>query len=92
MTGWDPKAGNAAPRGCSGTPMAEKGGDSSSTLATLTEGNIGGKQIAAAEAPTSGPRAGAATIFSQGFLDGVVLEDLLCQLVGLPVLGAYPSV
>ncbi|CAM4118893.1 hemagglutinin repeat-containing protein [Stenotrophomonas indicatrix] len=26
MTGWDPKAGNAAPRGGSGTPMAEKGG------------------------------------------------------------------
>jgi filamentous hemagglutinin len=66
MTGWDPKAGNAAPRGGSGTPMAEKGGgDSSSTLATLTEGNIGGKQIAAAEAPTSGPRAGAVTTFAR---------------------------
>ncbi|MNV22986.1 hypothetical protein D3C71_1139840 [compost metagenome] len=51
MKGWDPKAGTTAPRGGPGTPMTESGSDSSSTLATLTEGNItiGGKQTTAAE-------------------------------------------
>ncbi|HGM5043613.1 TPA: hemagglutinin repeat-containing protein [Stenotrophomonas maltophilia] len=51
MDGWTPKPGTAAPRGGPGLPMMEKGSDSSSTLATLTEGNItiGGKQTSAAE-------------------------------------------
>ncbi|WP_442256080.1 VENN motif pre-toxin domain-containing protein [Stenotrophomonas maltophilia group sp. RY12688] len=51
MDGWAPKPGTAAPRGGPGLPMMEKGSDSSSTLATLTEGNItiGGKQTSAAE-------------------------------------------
>ncbi|MBH1587521.1 hemagglutinin repeat-containing protein [Stenotrophomonas maltophilia] len=51
MDGWAPKPGTAAPRGAPGLPMMEKGSDSSSTLATLTEGNItiGGKQTSAAE-------------------------------------------
>ncbi|HFF6174309.1 TPA: filamentous hemagglutinin, partial [Stenotrophomonas maltophilia] len=51
MKGWDPKAGTTAPRGGPGMPMSESGSDSSSTLATLTEGNItiGGKQTTAAE-------------------------------------------
>ncbi|MDR6696068.1 hemagglutinin repeat-containing protein [Stenotrophomonas sp. 1337] len=51
MKGWDPKAGTAAPRGGPGMSMTENGSDSSSTLATLTEGNItiGGKQTTAAE-------------------------------------------
>ncbi|WP_049411238.1 hemagglutinin repeat-containing protein, partial [Stenotrophomonas maltophilia] len=38
MDGWAPKLGTAAPRGGPGLPMMEKGSDSSSTLATLTEG------------------------------------------------------
>ncbi|MDF2481642.1 MAG: hypothetical protein K0R79_1999 [Stenotrophomonas indicatrix] len=51
MKGWDPKAGTTAPRGGPGMSMTENGSDSSSTLATLTEGNItiGGKQTTAAE-------------------------------------------
>ncbi|WP_313248752.1 hemagglutinin repeat-containing protein [Stenotrophomonas indicatrix] len=51
MSGWDAKEGTTAPRGGPGTPMTESGSDSSSTLATLTEGNItiGGKQTTAAE-------------------------------------------
>nr|WP_223224542.1 hemagglutinin repeat-containing protein [Stenotrophomonas maltophilia] len=51
MDGWTPKPGTAAPRGGPGLPMMEKGSDSSSTLATLTEGNItiGGRQTSAAE-------------------------------------------
>ncbi|WP_241899215.1 hemagglutinin repeat-containing protein [Stenotrophomonas maltophilia] len=51
MDGWAPKPGTAAPRGGPGLSMMEKGSDSSSTLATLTEGNItiGGKQTTAAE-------------------------------------------
>ncbi|EMF60360.1 hemagglutinin repeat-containing protein [Stenotrophomonas maltophilia] len=51
MDGWAPKPGTAAPRGGPGLSMMEKGSDSSSTLATLTEGNItiGGKQTSAAE-------------------------------------------
>ncbi|QXQ03723.1 hemagglutinin repeat-containing protein [Stenotrophomonas indicatrix] len=51
MNGWDAKEGTTAPRGGPGTPMTESGSDSSSTLATLTEGNItiGGKQTTAAE-------------------------------------------
>jgi len=51
MKGWDPKAGTTAPRGGPGMPMSESGSDSSSTLATLTEGDItiGGKQTTAAE-------------------------------------------
>lgn len=51
MDGWTPKPGTAAPRGGPGLPIMEKGSDSSSTLATLTEGNItiGGKQTTAAE-------------------------------------------
>ncbi|WP_414485658.1 hemagglutinin repeat-containing protein [Stenotrophomonas sp. EMP41] len=51
MDGWAPKPGTAAPRGGPGLPMMETGSDSSSTLATLTEGNItiGGKQTSAAE-------------------------------------------
>ncbi|WP_232463094.1 hemagglutinin repeat-containing protein [Stenotrophomonas sp. WZN-1] len=51
MDGWTPKPGTAAPRGGPGLPMMEKGSDSSSTFATLTEGNItiGGKQTSAAE-------------------------------------------
>ncbi len=51
MGGWAPKPGTAAPRGGPGLSMMEKGSDSSSTLATLTEGNftIGGKQTTAAE-------------------------------------------
>lgn len=51
MDGWAPKPGAAAPRGGPGLSMMEKGSDSSSTLATLTEGNItiGGKQTSAAE-------------------------------------------
>ncbi|WP_279324058.1 hemagglutinin repeat-containing protein [Stenotrophomonas sp. LMG 10879] len=51
MKGWDPKAGTTAPRGGPGMSMSESGGDSSSTLATLTEGSItiGGKQTTAAE-------------------------------------------
>ncbi|WP_025873805.1 hemagglutinin repeat-containing protein [Stenotrophomonas indicatrix] len=51
MKGWDAKEGTTAPRGGPGTPMTESGSDSSSTLATLTEGNItiGGKQTTAAE-------------------------------------------
>ncbi|WP_369038399.1 hemagglutinin repeat-containing protein [Stenotrophomonas maltophilia] len=51
MDGWTPKPGTAAPRGGPGLPMMEKGSDSSSTLATLTEGTItiGGKQTSAAE-------------------------------------------
>lgn len=51
MNGGAPKPGTAAPRGGPGLPMMEKGSDSSSTLATLTEGNItiGGKQTSAAE-------------------------------------------
>ena len=51
MNGWDAKEGTTAPRGGPGMPMSESGSDSSSTLATLTEGNItiGGKQTTAAE-------------------------------------------
>jgi len=51
MNGGAPKPGTAVPRGGPGLPMMEKGSDSSSTLATLTEGNItiGGKQTSAAE-------------------------------------------
>ncbi|MGS1279335.1 hemagglutinin repeat-containing protein [Stenotrophomonas maltophilia] len=51
MGSWAPKPGTAAPRGGPGLSMMEKGSDSSSTLATLTEGNItiGGKQTSAAE-------------------------------------------
>ena len=51
IDGWAPKPGTAAPRGGPGLSMMEKGSDSSSTLATLTEGNftIGGKQTTAAE-------------------------------------------
>ncbi|WP_234003441.1 VENN motif pre-toxin domain-containing protein [Stenotrophomonas sp. MYb57] len=51
MKGWDPKAGTTVPRGGPGMSMTENGSDSSSTLATLTEGNItiGGKQTTAAE-------------------------------------------
>ncbi|WP_111190799.1 hemagglutinin repeat-containing protein [Stenotrophomonas maltophilia] len=51
MDGWAPKPGTTAPRGGPGLPMMETGSDSSSTLATLTEGNItiGGKQTSAAE-------------------------------------------
>lgn len=51
MDGWTPKPGTAAPRGGPGLPMMEKGSDSSSTLATLTEGNItlGGNQTTAAD-------------------------------------------
>jgi filamentous hemagglutinin len=51
MTGWDAKEGTTAARGGPGMPMSEGGSDSSSTLATLTEGNItiGGKQTTAAE-------------------------------------------
>ncbi|WP_428701585.1 hemagglutinin repeat-containing protein, partial [Stenotrophomonas indicatrix] len=51
MNGWDVKEGTTAARGGPGMPMSESGSDSSSTLATLTEGNItiGGKQTTAAE-------------------------------------------
>ncbi len=51
MNGWDAKEGTTAPRGGPGMSMTENGSDSSSTLATLTEGNItiGGKQTTAAE-------------------------------------------
>nr|WP_238492766.1 hemagglutinin repeat-containing protein [Stenotrophomonas indicatrix] len=51
MKGWDAKEGTTAARGGPGMPMSEGGSDSSSTLATLTEGNItiGGKQTTAAE-------------------------------------------
>ncbi|MFG6088923.1 hemagglutinin repeat-containing protein, partial [Stenotrophomonas indicatrix] len=51
MNGWDAKEGTTAARGGPGMPMSESGSDSSSTLATLTEGNItiGGKQTTAAE-------------------------------------------
>ncbi|WP_372485794.1 hemagglutinin repeat-containing protein [Stenotrophomonas sepilia] len=51
MNGGAPKPGTAVPRGGPGLPMMEKGSDSSSTLATLTDGNItiGGKQTSAAE-------------------------------------------
>ncbi len=53
MSGWDAKEGTTAPRGGPGVPMSESGSDSdsSSTLATLSEGNttIGGKQTTAAE-------------------------------------------
>jgi len=51
VNGWDAKEGTTAARGGPGMPMSESGSDSSSTLATLTEGNItiGGKQTTAAE-------------------------------------------
>jgi len=53
MSGWDAKEGTTAPRGGPGVPMSESGSDSdsSSTLATLSEGNttIGGKQTTAAK-------------------------------------------
>lgn len=51
MNGWDAKEGTTAARGGPGMPMSESGSDSSSTFATLTEGNItiGGKQTTAAE-------------------------------------------
>ena len=51
MNGWDAKEGTTAARGGPGMPMSESGSDSSSTLATLTEGNItiGAKQTTAAE-------------------------------------------
>lgn len=51
MNGSTPKPGVATPCGGPGLPMMEKGSDSSSTLATLSESNItiGGKQTSAAE-------------------------------------------
>ncbi|MEG1681322.1 MAG: hemagglutinin repeat-containing protein, partial [Stenotrophomonas sp.] len=51
VEGWEPLKEGAAPSFGGGVPMNEKGGDNSTTYATLTEGNIviGGKQTTAAE-------------------------------------------
>jgi len=48
---WKPTTEGATPNFGGGVPMNEKGGDSSTTYATLTEGNIviGGKKVTAAE-------------------------------------------
>jgi len=48
---WKPTTDGATPNFGGGVPMNEKGGDSSTTYATLTEGNIviGGKKVTAAE-------------------------------------------
>lgn len=48
---WAPTTEGATPNFGGGVPMNQKGGDSSTTYATLTEGNIviGGKQVSAAE-------------------------------------------
>lgn len=48
---WTPVPGTATPHGSPGMPMSEKGSDSSTTHATLTEGNItiGGSRTTAAE-------------------------------------------
>jgi len=51
MEGNTPVFAGATPNLGGGVPMSEKGGDSSTTYATLTEGNIviGGKKVTAAE-------------------------------------------
>ncbi|WP_423173566.1 hypothetical protein [Stenotrophomonas maltophilia] len=78
MDGWAPKPETAAPRGCPGLPMMKKGSDSSSTLATLTEGNItiGGKQTSAAELGINTDVSGAhcATLEGQDLADFQALD------------------